>query len=459
VAVPWGLRRLGAACSLPLAAPGRDAAPNTPLPPPGPVSALLEHLRTRLPDPSAQPANGPDPPPAAAAMRPSRTSSSDIGAHAGGAGGGGAAAGGELLLHGRGLAALPPELSDPAAAATLTRADLGSNPGLGAALRAAGGLPPMERLRALGLAGCGVEAWPLPYASGSGAAPMPVLQSIDLRSERGRSCRVEGGRAGRGVQHARAHHPPACVPAKLPLASTRPPCLSPPTPPPHADNPLAPLPAGGLRACPGLRVLDLSGAPPAAVASMPPPFLAAAPRLETLLLTGCRLAEAPWEALRGAAGSLRVLNLAGNSLAALPALISEFKRCAPGARAGGRGALGRAPLATRQAGLLARAGPVLNFLPSPPQPNPTHIQPPPHPTPPPKAGGARPDKQCAVPASARARPAWPRPRRRAARAHGAGQLPAGHPAAAAGRRLGRAARVPCVAAAAGVNRRRAFDRV
>jgi Leucine-rich repeat (LRR) protein len=107
--------------------------------------------------------------------------------------------------------------------------------------------------------------------------------------------------------------PPPTRPAPVPRSSP-------------AGNPLAPLPSSGLRACPALRILDLSGAPTATVASLPPSFLAAAPRLEALLLTGCRLADAPWEALRGAAGSLRRLNLAGNSLTAVPAAIREFKR-------------------------------------------------------------------------------------------------------------------------------------
>ncbi|GBG00125.1 hypothetical protein Rsub_12736 [Raphidocelis subcapitata] len=251
----------------------------------GPVSALLEHLRSRLPDPAARPADGPPAPPSAAvqprpAARPPSGGAGGVGSAAGA--GAAAAPGGcrELMLQGRGLSDLPHEMSDPAAAAALARADLGKNPALGAAIARRGGLPAMPRLRGLGLAGCGVAEWPLPRQGPSGGGEpaaeggaLAALQSLDLRG-----------------------------------------------------NPLSELPAGGLSCCPDLRLLDLSGAPASAVARMPPPFLAPAPRLEALLLAGCRMAAAPWGALRAAAGGLRRLDLSGNDLSDLPPFISEFKR-------------------------------------------------------------------------------------------------------------------------------------
>ena len=100
-----------------------------------------------------------------------------------------------------------------------------------------------------------------------------------------------------------------------------------PSPPlPYAGNPLQHLPPGGLRCCPELRTLDLSAIPAAAAAAMPAALLAPAPKLEAVSLANCRMGAAPWEALRRAAGSLRRLDLSGNSLAELPALVCEFKR-------------------------------------------------------------------------------------------------------------------------------------
>lgn len=98
--------------------------------------------------------------------------------------------------------------------------------------------------------------------------------------------------------------------------------------PAPAGNPLQHLPPGGLRCCPELRTLDLSSNPAAAVAGMPALFLAPAPKLEVISLANCRLAAAPWDALRRVAGSLRRLDLSGNSLAELPPFVCEFKRCA-----------------------------------------------------------------------------------------------------------------------------------
>lgn len=97
--------------------------------------------------------------------------------------GGGSSAGGgscELLLHGRGLVSLPPELSDPSASAWVTRLDLGGNPEVGHALAARGGLPPLPALRLLALAAAGLRAWPL-LAAGGG---MAALHTLDLRGAR-----------------------------------------------------------------------------------------------------------------------------------------------------------------------------------------------------------------------------------------------------------------------------------
>mgnify|MGYP001810458301 CR=1 FL=1 len=68
------------------------------------------------------------------------------------------------------------ELSDPYLADALIRLDLGGNPQLGAALRAAP-LPRMARLRALSLGSSGVTEWPLPPGGGA----LPALQTLDLR--------------------------------------------------------------------------------------------------------------------------------------------------------------------------------------------------------------------------------------------------------------------------------------
>lgn len=171
----------------PLAPPPPCPCRPAPLAPAGPVSALLEHLRSRLPDPASQPLDGPRPPPAADAYR---RPSGRLPSGGGGTAAAGSSAGGcsELLLHGRGLSDLPAEVADPAAAAGLTRLDLGQNPALGPAIAKRGGLPAMPRLRGLGLAGCGVAEWPLPRQpfsdSGAGGAALAALQSLDLRGGR-----------------------------------------------------------------------------------------------------------------------------------------------------------------------------------------------------------------------------------------------------------------------------------
>ena len=180
----------------------------------GPVSGLLEFLRSRLPDPSSSAAaagaavgaaaassaaaataqvaaaavepaaeSRPQPPfgarPAAAAAGPA-VAAAAAAPSAASADASSGAGGGELLLRGRGLTALPPELLDARRAALLARLDLSANPALGSALAGGGGggaLPAMPRLRGLALAGCGVRAWPLPLAEGA----LAMLQTLDLR--------------------------------------------------------------------------------------------------------------------------------------------------------------------------------------------------------------------------------------------------------------------------------------
>jgi hypothetical protein len=72
---------------------------------------LLEFLRSRLPDPAAQPADAQGAPLTAAGLARSRSGASGGGAAlVGGAVGGGVGGGGgaELLLYGKGLSQLPP---------------------------------------------------------------------------------------------------------------------------------------------------------------------------------------------------------------------------------------------------------------------------------------------------------------------------------------------------------------
>jgi hypothetical protein len=200
----------------------------------------------------------------------------------------------------------------------------------------------MARLRALSMGGSGVTEWPLPAGGGA----MPALQTIDLRGGRIHAhatlatCAWLSGAGTVGLPIIPIFQIATGTAEQVLARQCSPHCPRPPgayvpslpsfPPDPkinwRAGNPLAPIPPGGLRCCPELRSVDLSGAPAAAVAAMPPALLAAAPKLEAVSLANCRAAAAPWEALRRAAASLRRLDLSGNSLEGLPALVSEFTR-------------------------------------------------------------------------------------------------------------------------------------
>jgi hypothetical protein len=99
-----------------------------------------------------------------------------------------------------------------------------------------------------------------------------------------------------------------------------------------SHNPISAVPALALQACPNLRNLELAGV--GAAGRLPPGALLGAPHLETLDLaqTGC--AEVPADVL--GLGSLRVLVLSGNRLAALPVELTGLRRC--GLRPGPPGA-------------------------------------------------------------------------------------------------------------------------
>jgi len=187
----------------------------------------------------------------------------------------------------------------------------------------------MDRLRGLGLAAAGVSRWPLPCGQ-DGA--LPSLQSLDLRSEY--SDRAGGWGDGlEAVVFTDDSSPRLSSPSTSsahPSSRAAQPSPNPPTPqhptPCTADNPLGPIPPTALRPCPDLRLLDLSAAPSTTITALPPTIFAAATKLEVLLLSGCRVAALPWEALRRLAGSLKRLDLSGGALTELPGCIAEFKR-------------------------------------------------------------------------------------------------------------------------------------
>ncbi|KAF8070897.1 5-methyltetrahydropteroyltriglutamate--homocysteine methyltransferase [Scenedesmus sp. PABB004] len=239
----------------------------------GPLSALLQHLRSQLPEGGARAGGGgsasaggaeAEAAVAAAAVAAAERGSSGGARARGSSGGGGAGGGGgELVLAGKGLTSVPAEVWQ--AGASLGVLDLSDNQLGGDALDGAA-LAQLAALRVLRLNGCGLGQWPL---VGAAQSALGALHTLEARRNAWR----------------------------------------------------APLAHGALACCPALRSLDLSGSSGLQLA---PGALSGAPQLEVLLLQSTGQTAVPAAVLE--ARALRQLSLASNSIAAVPAEVTQLTR-------------------------------------------------------------------------------------------------------------------------------------